>query len=101
MDLLRLQYQLISERRSALFEYCEKIDNGHFLQDMPSFGDKSMKSLLMHVVNIYKFWIGHFTGLDTTPLARVNTVMNAFDVQKHFSETDVLVFKYIDKHEGQ
>ena len=63
MDLLQLQYQLISERRSALLDYCESISPKHFTANLPSFADKSICTLLIHVVNVYEFWIGHFAGI--------------------------------------
>jgi uncharacterized damage-inducible protein DinB len=99
MDLLRQQYQLVSERRSALFEYCETILPGHFNESLSPFGNKSMCGLLVHVTNAYRFWIAHFAATADEPFVKPATVRDVQAVRHQFWLIDVLMNKFFELYE--
>lgn len=106
-ETLRHQYALTVSARAVLFTYCEDVSNDDFMQQIPSFGHGSIRHLLVHVANVYQYWIGHnalhqnqaffkaedvVTMLDIPPLYRqVDKMMDAFFV--HFDKrwNDTLV----------
>jgi uncharacterized damage-inducible protein DinB len=97
MEILFVQYELIRERREALFEYCESLEADHFAQDIPAFGDRSIRSQLVHVSNTYKFWLGHFAEIDKAPFAKSGNYPTVRDVRFLFDETNSMMTSFLTK----
>lgn len=56
------QYQLVQSSRTALFDYCKTVSINDFVNENSSFGrGGSMRNLLVHVANVYEFWIANKT----------------------------------------
>jgi uncharacterized damage-inducible protein DinB len=57
--LLHSQYGLVKGSREVLFDYCDAIDPKHFISEVNGFGrGGSIRNLLVHVGNVYQYWIG-------------------------------------------
>jgi uncharacterized damage-inducible protein DinB len=56
------QYNLVLESRNILFDYCRTIREEDFINQNSSFGrGGSMRNLLVHIANIYEYWIANTT----------------------------------------
>lgn len=55
--VISAQYELVKESRSVLFAYCDTIDQRDLLTDLAPFGGRSMGSLLVHITNVYQYWL--------------------------------------------
>ena len=101
MNSLRQQYQLVSERRSALFEYCESVQPDHFTEALPAFANRSMCGLLVHVANVYRHWIAHFAAVADDPFVERERVRDVSDVRLQFLQVDISMGKFFDLYGGK
>ena len=83
MTILRQQYELVKSSRVVLFDFCRSLSSQHFLIEHADFGRGSIRNLLVHVANVYQFWIG----------ARVlgrDELFTPFDEVANMDQADVL-----------
>lgn len=52
------QYDLVKSSRLVLLDFCRTLSADHFVQEHAHFGRGSIRNLLVHVANVYEFWIG-------------------------------------------
>jgi uncharacterized damage-inducible protein DinB len=98
MEVLFKQYDLIRERRAVLFEYCESLTSPHFVQDLESFGGRSIRYLMVHTVNTYFFWIGHFAGLNNRDFFKSEAVQNIQAARGLYHDNDILVNSFLQRY---
>ncbi len=101
MEVLFKQYELICDGRQVLFEYCKSLRADHFTHNLETFGGKSIRYLLVHVVNTYYYWLGHFAGFDNRALFRADDFSTVSDVISIYHETDLLVFAFLEKYKPE
>jgi uncharacterized damage-inducible protein DinB len=99
MEILFHQYTLIREGRKPFFQYCNSLKPQHFTYELESFGGRSIRHLLIHMVNTYHFWLGHFAGLKKTPFVKPEDYVSIEQVEKLFLETDSLVELFLQSHQ--
>lgn len=58
MDNLKFQYSLVRSSRLILFDYCKNLSVADFIKEHANFGRGSIRNLVVHVANVYEFWIG-------------------------------------------
>lgn len=56
--ILAKQYESVLKSRGVLLSDCKEISGPNFLKENNSFGQGSIRNLLIHIGNIYQFWIG-------------------------------------------
>ena len=52
------QYEFVKSSRKVLLEYCKTLSDRDFVTENSTFGRGSIRNLLVHIGNIYEFWIG-------------------------------------------
>lgn len=67
---------------------------------LEAFGGRSICSLKIHVANTYKYWLGHFTGIEMSDLTKSESCSNVEEVRALFTETNVLVKAFLDEVDG-
>ncbi|MBL0742399.1 DinB family protein [Chryseolinea lacunae] len=90
-ETLRQQYQLTRGARAALFEYCEDVSPNDFVATLESFGHGSMRHLLVHVANVYLYWIGHNTLQRNVAFFKPEEANTMQDVEVLYRQVDRLV----------
>lgn len=96
------QYQLTRSSRLELLNYCKSISIENFLKSLSSFNNASIRQLLVHSANCYRFWLADNAMLTPMPSFRnesypdlasiyilyekVDLIMDNF--LKHFKDTD-------------
>lgn len=58
MSDLQYQYDLVKSSREVLFDYCRTLTPEHLVMEHTNFGRGSIRNLLVHIANVYQFWIG-------------------------------------------
>jgi len=100
-DTFRNQYQLVRDARAALFAFCDDLSNEDFVQQIGSFGHGSIRHLLVHVANVYQFWITHNALHQKTTFFKPEDVVTMLDVPPLFRQVDQAMeafFKQFDAH---
>ncbi|WP_116108909.1 DinB family protein [Lewinella sp. IMCC34191] len=91
------QYRATLASRQVLFAYCASLDAEDFLRPSPSFGNGgSMRSLLVHVVNTYQYWVlevGLSADVSYTDYREVETVEQIVGL---FTAIDAAVFRLLN-----
>jgi len=59
-NLLEIQYSLIRESREVVFKYLEDEVRSDILKPVPTFNDKHIAYMLVHVANTYIAWVNNF-----------------------------------------
>ncbi len=98
MHILFHQYDLIRQRRETLLGYCDSLSNGHFNEDLESFGGRSISYLLVHIANTYNFWIGDFPNIDKKPVAKAGEFTSVKSMRSLFGEVDKTAQKFLDAY---
>lgn len=94
-DVARPQYALVRSARKAVFAYCSTLSPADFTAQLPAFGGSGVRSLLVHIADVYKFWLGSFALRQTIAPTDPESVKNIDDIRRLFAQTDVLVEKFL------
>ncbi|GAB2792166.1 DinB family protein [Rhabdobacter roseus] len=89
------QYEWVQESRQVLLDYCGTLAPADFVQENSTFGRGSIRNLLVHVANVYEFWIGKHglkKDLAFTPYEAVTTMA---DVTLVYASVDALVSEFL------
>jgi uncharacterized damage-inducible protein DinB len=91
------QYALVLESRNILFEYCRTIESEDFINPNSSFGrGGSMRNLLVHIANIYEYWIANIS-LKKNPIYSVyEEYKNIEDVINLFNSVDQFMNEFFE-----
>lgn len=93
---LHYQYDLVKSSRQVLLKYCESISRIDFVTENSSFGRGSIRNLLVHIGNIYEFWIGkHALNLEMV-FTEYNVVEDALQAKDFFQTIDLLITRFLD-----
>lgn len=96
MDVLNQQYKLMQSARAVLFSYIDTLTIAHFTEDLPAFGDSSIRSLLVHTANTYQFWLGSFAQSKELPIIKSLMIVNMGEVRRIFREVNELTENFLD-----
>jgi uncharacterized damage-inducible protein DinB len=99
MHVLFKQYELTCERRETLFQFCESIQQTHFLENIENFGGRSIRHLTVHIANTYTFWIGHFADINKQELVKADQVKGVSDARQLFMATNQVVKSFLEKYQ--
>src|SRR5689334_13069687 len=100
-DTLRHQYALAIGARAVLFNYCEDLSNEDFLHQIPSFGHGSIRHLLVHVANVYQYWIGHNALQEKQTFFKADDVVTMLDVPPLYRQVDKLMEGFFTQFDGR
>ena len=90
------QYELIKSSRKILFDYCQTLSGSDFLIQNSSFGRGSVRNLLVHIGNVYEYWMGRQALNKEINFTEYNYVSNAKDAEEYFISIDCLVQEFIN-----
>lgn len=90
------QYEFIKSSRKILLEYCKTLSDKDFISENSSFGRGSVRNLLVHIGNIYEFWIGRESLKRNIKITRYDSVENITDAESYFNNVDLLMEEFIN-----
>lgn len=96
MDVLNQQYKLMQSARAVLFSYLDTVTIAHFTEELPTFGDSSIRNLLVHTANTYQFWLGSFAQKKELLVIKPLMVANLSEVRRVFREVNELTEKFLE-----
>lgn len=98
---MKEQYELVKESRATLFAYCKTIANHDLLKENSSFGRGSIRNLLVHIANIYEYWIGTQGLKEAIKFSQYDSNVTMSDIACLFDAIDLLTVKFIDHIEKE
>ena len=91
------QYELVRESRKVLFDYCETISPGDFLNENSSFGrGGSIRNLLVHISNTYEFWIAKYGLNKSIVFTTYDSKQRISDIIDLFNSVDIIMYEFIE-----
>jgi uncharacterized damage-inducible protein DinB len=100
-DLLIQQYGLVTNARAALLTYCGQISEEDFLTNASSFGRGSIRNLLVHIANVYEFWLLRNVLKINTDIRDFNSVKNIADCTTYFESVNETVTNFVREFKGR
>lgn len=97
---IALQYEWVKDARAALFAYCETVSPDDFVKPLDGFGGGSMRGLLVHVANVYEFWLGRFVH-PTQAFTKAETINQMAGVRHVYAQVDGLVSEFYQRFRGE
>jgi uncharacterized damage-inducible protein DinB len=94
LDILKAQYAMVQSARIALLNYCATVAPADFVCPLPGFADKSMRDLLLHVVNTYRSWLGRIAQGQPYPAQEPEAAPDVATLRALFQEIDGLVASF-------
>ncbi len=96
MDVLNQQYKLMQSARAVLFSYLDTVTIAHFTEELPFFGDSSIRNLLVHTANTYQFWLGSFAQEKELLVIKPLMVTNLSEIRRVFREVNELTEQFLE-----
>jgi uncharacterized damage-inducible protein DinB len=93
--LLLLQYEMVKDSRQALLKYCASLLPIHFVEDITSFGRGSIRNLLIHTINTYKFWLKENAFNEIVIYQDVQDYHSIDNIIPLYSQVDILVENFL------
>lgn len=91
------QYSAIQESRRALFEYCKTIHQHDFLKENSSFGRGSIRNLLVHIANVYQFWVAKNALEKDVSFTPFQSKQGIDEVIELFHEVDLFMKEFMQQ----
>ncbi len=98
MNLLLTQYEFVKDSRKILLKYCEKISPQDFLKENENFGGRSIQFLLIHIANVYEYYLKNFIEGKGFPSNDNYLIDKIYLVEKHYEKTNEIVYSFFDKY---
>jgi len=91
------QYRMVLESRQVLLDYCKTVSQTDLVNENSSFGrGGSIKNLLVHIANVYEFWIGQ-KALGKNIVFTSNQLNNNItDIIAAFDQVDTFMTEFIE-----
>lgn len=90
------QYEYVKGSRNVLFEYCKTISPEDFINQNTSFGcGRSMRNLLVHIVNTYEYWIANLALKKDAKYAKYEDNVTLQDVILLFDSVNLFMEEFI------
>ncbi|MFC5448185.1 DinB family protein [Paenibacillus aestuarii] len=94
VQLNQLEYKWVKQTRDELLRFCGELTPEDFARNLETFGDQSVRGLLMHMADCYHAWLNAYLLAGTTkPLTPKDIVQHYTieDVRARFAAADELV----------
>jgi uncharacterized damage-inducible protein DinB len=98
LQLIIEQYKLIQESRHIVLNYCADLPPTDFVKEIEHFGRGSIRNTLVHIANVYEFWIGKFSLGTVKVFTEINEVKTAQEIRALISNIDVMVETFLEKY---
>lgn len=93
---MKAQYNFVRDARGILLEYCERISENDLVREKPDFGRGSIRNLLVHIANIYEYWIGKQGLKKNLPFTSYDSKTNIKDLVDLFLQVDSLMDEFFE-----
>lgn len=100
-SILQQQYDFVCDSRKALLAYCATLSQGELVQEIPDFGNGSIRNLLIHNANVYQFWIGKFALRQEITFAKAADFFEIKAIQDLYEPVAKLFATFLQKFENQ
>jgi len=91
------QYRMVLESRQVLLDYCKTISQTDLVNENSSFGrGGSIKNLLVHIANVYEFWIGQKALGKNIVFTSNQSNSNITDIIAAFDQVDTFMTEFIE-----
>ncbi len=98
MNVLSTQYEFARDSRKRLLKYCEKISPQDFLKENENFGGRSIQFLLIHVANVYEYYLKNFIEGKGFPSNDNYLIDKIYLVEKHYEKVNEIVSVFVEKY---
>ncbi len=95
-NTLEQQYQLIKSARLELLDYCKIISNENFLMELSSFNNSSIHHLLVHIANVYRFWLAENAMKEAVPSYEKESFTNIQRIYALFEQVNQIMDKFLE-----
>ncbi len=98
MNTLFTQYEFVKDSRGRLLKFCEGISQQDFLKEHENFGGRSIQFLLIHIANVYEYYLKNFIEGKGFPSNDNYLIDKIYTVKKHFDKINELTKAFIEKY---
>ena len=98
MNVLSTQYEFARDSRKRLLKYCEKISPQDFLKENENFGGRSIQFLLIHVANVYEYYLKNFIEGKGFPSKDNYLIDKIYLVERHYEKVNEIVSVFVEKY---
>ncbi len=96
-DYVTEQYKEVTGSRQVLLDYCKTISAADLINENSSFGrGGSIRNLLVHIVNVYEFWIGNNTLQKNITFTTYESKATITAIIALFEGVNVLMAEFLD-----
>jgi len=89
------QYELLQGARGVLLDYCETLAPEDFTLELKDFGRGSIRNLLVHTVNTYRYWLEMFARNQPVAFTEPDAVWEATEARRLFAHADAAVGAFL------
>ena len=93
--LFSRQYEGVQGARGVLLDYCETLAPEDFIRELKDFGRGSIRNLLVHTVNTYRYWLEMFARNQPVGFTEPGAVPTAAEARRRFAQADAAVRAFI------
>jgi uncharacterized damage-inducible protein DinB len=91
------QYQLVTEARRVIFDYCKTMSTEDFIREVENFGKGSIRSTQVHIVDTYIHWIGNFSLKKSLHYLNAKSITSVDQIQNEFSIVNEIMTEFMEK----
>lgn len=95
------QYDQVKDSRRALHDYCETFSTTELVKKLDTFNGGSIRNFLIHVVNVYEFWVGNFVLSKALPYTQPEAISSMEEIKRVYSQVDRLIQSFIQRYTNQ
>jgi len=100
MSILAKQYDLIKSARAAVFTFLGNDLNEQLFIPLPTFSNKTIAYMLIHVANTYISWIENFTMDKNRSFYDDQNLSDLVQIKSLFEEVDSFMGSFLDQYEN-
>ena len=100
MSILAKQYDLIKSARAAVFTFLGNDLNEQLFIPLPTFNNKTIAYMLIHVANTYISWIENFTMDKNRSFYDDQNLSDLVQIKSLFEEVDSFMGSFLDQYEN-
>ena len=98
IKLLANQYTLVQGSREVVISFCEGFKEADFILPVNDFGRGSIRDTLVHIANVYEFWIGHFAMRSSRETTETGLICTVQDIRNLFSKGDEMGERFLQEN---
>jgi len=98
MNVIFTQYEFVKDSRGRLLKFCEGISRQDFLKEHENFGGRSIQFLLIHVANVYEFYLKNFIEGNGFPSNDNYLIDKIYLAKNHYTKINKIVDSFIERY---